>query len=259
MRIAAFLDARTARVLSHSLAAGHVVERLEDAADAERAVRSGRFDALVVDPGVLTDSDLDFLSFAFAQRATPVLLLAELSAGSARIMLRIAELGVHEIVLVGEGDPAGLLARRLAAVREHSVPAQVLSRAAGRVRLFPDRLQTTLVSLFGNGELPRWVNGLARRSGLPRRSLDRWMARAGLDGAACLLEVARMSRVWEPLVEQRFPLRTVAEQCGYPNPRLLIAHARRLVRVAPDEIRDHYTRREFSERLSEQLLAAGGR
>ena len=255
MRIAALLDDSTERVLAHAALPGQDVQRMSDASHVVRSVLGRTCDVLVVDPDLLYDEALDALTVVFAQRIVPVLILGELSPRNARHIVRISELGVHEIVLLGEGDTVGLLAHKLAAVREHSVPAQILNHVAHRIRRVPVGLQAAAIGLFGNGALPRWVSGLARTSGLSRRSIDRWVARAGFDGAARLLEVARLARVWEPLVEQHLPVGVVAEMCGYDYPRLLTAHARRLVRANPAEFARTFSRRGYSERLTNLLVA----
>jgi transcriptional regulator GlxA family with amidase domain len=93
-----------------------------------------------------------------------------------------------------------------------------------------------------------------RESGLARRTVDRWMHRGGISGAARLLDTARLARIWEPLVERGRSPQEVAELCGYARPRLLTAHTRRIAGVPPSELHQKFTRETFAARLADALL-----
>ena len=257
MRILALLPSASCRALERAFPADQFVGR-EPATGAVLAaiasVRDGLCDVLVVDPGALSDDAFQTLLPLLSPTRVPVLLYTSLTPAAARRVVRAAELGVHELVLRDAEDAPQVLAQKLASLYQPSAPAQLLSRAAPRFRRFPEALQTTSVTLFGSGTLPRWVEELAEASGCARRSVDRWMERVGIDGAAMLLDTARLARVWEPLVERRLSTAEVARHCGYVRQRLFISHARRIVGVSPSEMAETLSRREFSERLAKALI-----
>jgi AraC-like DNA-binding protein len=254
MRILAFLSEDARRRCEAACAKDHVLTASADVSAAAAALHAGGFDAVVLDPDVLVQSDFDHLVAVVAATATPMVLYTSLSSATARRVVQLAERSTIELVFRGVED-APLIAHKLTHLFRPSIPALLLNRAASRLRPMPETLQIAAVGLFGNGTLPRWVNGLADATGMGRRSIDRWMYRAGINGAATLLDTARMARVWEPLVEERRPLAEIAEEFGYGRLRLLISHTRRLVDVMPDQLGKSVSRAQFAQRLAGKLLS----
>ena len=254
MKILALLPDDARHVLERSLTAAQRLSRAVGAESAAAALLEGRCDALVLDPGMLDSDEFELVMRALSVSGVPMLLYTALGPVAARRIVEAVDLAARELVLRGSEDAPELLQRRLAELVAPSAPAILLSQTAAHFRSFPERLQTVSVSLFGRTTLPRWVNGLVKESGLARRTVDRWMHKGGLTGAARLLDAARLARVWEPLVEHRVGVEEVAVRCGYARLRLLTAHTRRMMGVAPHELRDHYTRVTFSTRLAKSLL-----
>jgi hypothetical protein len=252
MRILALLPADARRTIEQSVGTTHVMVREKKGRSAVETLRERKCDVLVLDPAVLDDE-------AYAEllpllNSVPVLLYTSLSHVAAQRIVQVAELGAHELVLCGREDSAELLLRKLASLVAPSAPALLLSRAAQSFRRFPDSLRTASVGLFGTGPLPRWVDELSDATGLARRTVDRWMERTGIDGAAMLLDAARMARVWEPVVERKLAPRDVCLECGYARPRLLASHARRIVGELPAEFAAKFTRERFADRLAGALF-----
>jgi AraC-like DNA-binding protein len=253
MKILALLPDNARRVLERSLTEGQHVSRAVGAESVATALLEGRCDALILDPEMLDTDEFELVMGALNESGVPMMLYTALGPLAARRILDAVDLAARELVLRGSEDAPELLRRRLAELVAPSAPAVLLSKTASHFRAFPEPLQTVSVSLFGRATLPRWVNGLVRESGLARRTVDRWMHKGGLTGAARLLDAARLARVWEPLVEHGVGVEEVAVRCGYTRLRLLTAHTRRMMGVAPHELRDHYTRVTFSTRLAESL------
>ena len=233
---------------------GHLLAWESDTSAAILAVRDRRVDVLVFDPGTLGGDEFESLMPILEQGIVPVVLYTSLTPANARCIVRAAECGAPELVLREFDDAVPLLAHRLRSLVEPSPRAQLLSKVAKRFHKFPDPLRTVSVGLFGNGPLPRWVDDLADVSGLARRTVDRWMQRAGIAGAATLLDAARLTRVWELVVDAGLSTAATAHHCGYARTRLLVAHARRLVGVAPADFGPTLTREKFVLRLTKRLL-----
>ena len=253
MRILAFLSEDARRGCEAACGDDQVVTFSSDATAGAAALRKRGFDAVVLEPELLAQTDFDQLVAAVADTATPMVLYTSLSSAAARRVVQLAERSTVELVFRGVED-APLIAHKLAHLVNPSVPALLLNRAASRLRPMPETLQIALVSLFGNGPLPRWVNGLADATGMGRRSIDRWMYRTGINGAGTLLDAARMARVWEPLVEEKRSLVEIAEAYGYGCVRLLLSHTRRLVDATPDQLGRSVSRAQFAQRLAGKLL-----
>ncbi len=254
MKILSLLPADARHSLERSLTSAQHLTKGAGAESAAISLREKRFDALVIDPGTLETEDFELVLRAVNESGVPMMIYATLSVDVAKCVVRAVQGSAREVVFRGSDDTPELLHKKLAALVTPSVPALLLSQAASRFREFPDQLQTAAVSLFGRNALPRWVEGLVRESGLARRTVDRWMHRGGISGAARLLDTVRLSRVWEPLAENDHTLREVAIRCGYARPRLLIAHTRRIAGVAPQELRSKFTRQAFATRLADALL-----
>jgi AraC-like DNA-binding protein len=254
MKILALLPDDARHVLERSLTSAQRLVRAGGAEAVVSALRERRCDALVLDPVLVDSDDFDRVLRVASERSVPIMLYATLEPRAARRIVQAVEVVARELVLRGADDTPELVRHKLSALLEPSAPAMLLSRTASRFRAFPDRLQTASVGLFGRHTLPRWVNGLVKESGLARRTVDRWMHRGGISGAARLLDAARLARVWEPLVERKHPMVAVAVECGYARSRLLTAHTRRIAGVSPGELGEQFTRETFAARLADALL-----
>jgi hypothetical protein len=253
MRILAFLSEDARRGCHVACGPDHAVTFSSDATAGAAALRKGGFDAVVLEPELFAQFDFDQIVSAVGDTATPMVLYASLGSATARVV-QLAERSIVELVLRGEED-LPLIAHKFARLVTPSVPALLLNRAAPRLRSMPEPLQIAAIGLFGNRPLPRWVNGIVHSSGMGRRSVDRWMYRTGFNGAATLLDAARMARVWEPLVEEKRSLIEIADELGYGRLRPLLAHIRRLVMASPEELGRNVSRSQFAERLAKRMLA----
>lgn len=243
------------RSLERSLPTAECLTRDNRAESVASSLRDGRFDAFVFDPAPLGAGDFATVVCGMNQSAVPTLLFATLQPVSARRIVSAVDVAPCELILRGFDDTPALIRSKLSSIVEPSAPALLLQRASPHFRWFPDGLQVASVSLFCRCTLPRWVTGFARETGLARRTVDRWMDIGGISGAARLLDVTRLARVWEPLVERDVPAHAVAVRFGYGTMRLLNAHARRLTGVSTRDLGDHYTRQTFGARLADALIS----
>jgi AraC-like DNA-binding protein len=219
------------------------------------ALRRREGSALIIDPGLLDEAAFEAALAELAEARTPVLLYGKLSAHTARRIVRAEREGAVELVLRGVDDAPEVMARKLAAVRRPEPSTILLSLLAPRIAELPEPLQTAVVPLFCGAPVPRWVNELADAAGLARRTLDRRMKEdAELRGSAALLDAARLARVWEPLVEERWPLGDVARTLGFGQQRVLVSHVRRLLRVSPGELGVLLTRERFAAQLARTVV-----
>ena len=256
MRILALLPELPRRALENALGPKRHLAVEKDARVAMRALRHNQCDAVVLDPAVLSADDFEQMLEVLGRCTVPVMLYTSLTADVARRVVRLAELGAHELIIRGVDDAPQLVAGKLTTLLPPSASALLLSRAASRLRAFPEPLQTASVALFGNGPMPRWVNDLTMSTGLGRRTIDRWMERTGINGAASLLDTTRMARVWELLVINGESPRSVAHRLGYRRLRLLVTHTRRLVNCSPTELSSQLTLNSFTDHLATALFGS---
>lgn len=103
------------------------------------------------------------------------------------------------VVLIDIDDDGDRLAGVIAAAPRAAVPERILAVLRPRLRALPPAMASALEDLFRRPEAFSHVEGLARRAGLTRRSLDRWLLRAGLASAHVVLACARVARAYTVL------------------------------------------------------------
>jgi hypothetical protein len=248
MRVLAFLPDDSFIALKRSLGPRDAVGRLTDAASLSRS-SSLRADAIVIDPTCFDDEQWTKVRQFLITPDTPVLLYARLDKDSVRRIVAASSVGVHELLLREVDDDPVAIRRRLESLRRPPAPVRVLARLAPRIAEMPAPLQGAALPLFCAAPVPRWADDLALAARMSRRSMDRWMDNAGLAGTAALLDVARLARVWEPIVEEKVAPADVAIAGGYRRLRMLALHSRRLVGVSPALLAKEVSEDEFVDRL----------
>jgi hypothetical protein len=248
MRVLAFLPDDSFTALKRSLGPRDAVGRLTDVASLSRS-SSLRADAIVIDPTCFDDDQWTRVRQFLVTPDMPVLLYARLDKDTVRRVVAASAVGVHELLLREVDDDPVAIRRRLETLRKPPAPVRVLSRLAPRIAEMPPPLQGASLQLFCAAPIPRWADDLAHSARMSRRSMDRWMDNAGLAGTAALLDVARLARVWEPIVAEKVAPADVAIAGGYRRLRMLALHSRRLVGVSPALLAKEVSEDEFVDRL----------
>ncbi|MDQ8165436.1 MAG: hypothetical protein P3A28_06725 [Gemmatimonadota bacterium] len=250
MRILALLPDDSERALRRVLNPSDTLRRVFTLPALTASVSAERVDAIVFDPTTLGSAEWAEACSLLEDVRLPVLLYAPLSPAHAPRLVQASAVGVHEMLLRDVDDDPVTVRRRLESLRMPEPPAAVLSLIAPRMVTLPAMLQSVIVPLFCAARIPRWVDGVAQAAGMPRRSIDRWMARAEIGGTATLLDVARLARVWAPLVDRHESAAEVAVSHGYRRVRILADHTARIVGVSPSAVGVSLSRKAFVERLA---------
>ena len=254
MRVLAFLPEDSLQALRRALGHADAPGVLRDAAATESVLSGRRADAIVIDPNRFSTEEWARAGELLARTEVPVLLYARLDQHSVQRVVAASAAGVHEVLLREVDDDPSAIRRRLETLLRPPAPAQVLSRIAPRISALPPVLQATILSLFCAAPVPRWAEEVARDSTMSRRSVDRWMEFAGLSGTATVLDVARLARVWAPIVEHKIPAAEVAVRGGYGRLRMLALHSRKIVGASPTLLAHELTEPVFVERLTRHAL-----
>lgn len=215
-----------------------------------RMISARTADAVVIDPTEMDVAEWSRVRLVLQSARIRVLIYTALDPVSVQLVLSASAIGSYEVLFRQIDDDAAAMRRRLEALGTPAPPSRLLSMLAGRIERLPVGLQRATVPLFCAGPVPRWADVLARYADVPRRSVDRWMHRAGLAGTAALLDAARLARVWVPLVDRHDAQLDVAVQGGYRRVRMLAGHARRIVGVSPAHFGKRLTMNEFVDRLA---------
>ncbi len=255
MRILALLPDDSFQALKRALASSDQVARVTDARGLAQSA-AAEAAAVVVDPSILDEADWARVRHVLKAPDVAVLLYARLDGASIQRVVAASGIGVHEVMLRHVDDDPVAIRRRLETVRTPAPPTRVLARLSGRVAQLPMPLQQATVPLFCAGRVPRWADELAEAAQLPRRSIDRWMDRAGLAGTASVLDVARLARSWVPIVDHKRMPSEVALRGGFGRARMLAVHARRIVGVSPAHFGTRISLEQFVERLTAHATRA---
>ena len=190
------------------------------------ALQLRRCDAAIVDPCVGGDH-LAAGRLAALERACvagcvfPVVGYLSVTAAGLRAAQALARLGASEIVIRGVDDSAETILTSVSRVVAGSDARRVVSGFARRFASLPNRIGTAVEMAFGRPDRVRSVGDLALAARTTRRSLDRWLARAGLPSARTLLSCARANAAYHLLAGGRVRASEAAFLVGYASPRSL--------------------------------------
>jgi hypothetical protein len=73
----------------------------------------------------------------------------------------------------------------------------LLTRVEPQIRKLPEDLRVVVVGAFCGAAHPQSVSEVADLAGIRRRTVDRWMVRAGIRSASALVKVAGAARAWD--------------------------------------------------------------
>jgi len=163
----------------------------------------------------------------------------------------VAFIGASASVLVFRGldDDREGLCRALASARELMIPHRILTLLAPSLQCIPPALASSIAVLFRDPTSVRGIQALAWRAGMSRRSLDRWLARAGLAPARILVAAARVVTSYRLMCEEAAPQKAVAQAM---RSRSVRAWTREVVLVTgstPGRLNRSLTREQFTERV----------
>lgn len=258
MKILALLPDDSARALQRALGSSGTVIRVADAGALVRATATTSAHAVVIDPTRLSDAEWANGRVMLQQSRVPVLLYATLAPETIHRVVAASALGVHEVLLRHIDDDSEAILRRLQTIGAPPPPARVLAMLAPRLSHLPESLQGAAVPLFCAGRIPRWADDLARATKLPRRTVDRCVERAGLAGTARLLDVARLARIWLPLVDGNATQLEVATRGGYRRVRMLASHCKRIAGAAPSHLGARMGLDKFVAQLAQHAMRGPG-
>lgn len=254
MRIVALLPHGSTQALQRCVGSADTLTRVAGTVALVRLISAHAADAVVIDPAELSDADWSRARLVLQAARVPVLVYIPLDRGAIKRVLAATAIGSHEVLFRDIDDDPAAIRRRLESLGTPAPPSRVLSTLAGRIERLPNVLQDATVPLFCSVPVPRWADDIAQQADVPRRSVDRWMYRAGLSGTAAVLDVARLARTWVPLVDGGRSQSEVAVRNGYRRMRMLAVHARRVVGVSPSHFGTRLSADEFVRRLTQHAI-----
>jgi AraC-like DNA-binding protein len=223
-------------------------------------VRSKSADLIVADPraeGTVRLEELRIVIRAFP--SLPVVIYTILAPETLGATVELAKLGVRHVVLRNFDDEPrrfrDLLERQPAYVMSDAILAS-LARPLGMV---PAELARAIERLFRVPQQFKGVNDLANAAGMNRRSLDRWLERAGLASARMMVLGARLLRAYFYMQDPGRSLDEIVERLGYGSSRLFARQVRAATGLTPTALRQRVAPDEFIALLTARLGRRGER
>ena len=221
-------------------------------------VRTWPVDVAVVDPradGTVEITELQALLARYP--SLPVVLYTSLTPESLRATVELAKQGIRHVVLRGFDDEPRRFRDLLERQPAYALSESVLNRLTVPLGTVPASLVRALTRLFQAPHAFRGVADLADAAGMTRRSLDRWLDRAGLAPARTILLVARLARAYFYMRDPGYLVEDVTKKLGYASHRLFARQVRAATGLTPSELRHTVEPDQLVMRLATLLATRG--
>lgn len=222
-------------------------------------VRAARGDVIVVDP--CTDRERDGarrardLAAAHRREAPiPVIGYVSVTVAAIHAVDALVRAGAAEIIVRGVDDVSGGLEVAVRRAAAGSLAARLVGHLGEPFAALPRPLRAACHALFARPELTRCVDDLAAQARTTRRSLDRWLARAGLAPARRLLACSRVNAAFHLLAGGATRPARAAAALGYPSARALARELRALTGYTPVTLARGVAPDSFVAALAPRLL-----
>jgi len=176
------------------------------------------------------------------------------TATAMRAVQSLVRLGASEILIRGVDDSAEGLATTIRRAVAARVASRIMHSAGNPFATLPATVAGALEMMFNRPEQLRSVGDLAAAARTTRRSLDRWLARAGLSPARTLLSCARANAAFHLLAAGRVRRAQAAALLGYASPRSLARDLHSLTGYRASAIPAKLSRDAFVEALGRRLM-----
>ena len=222
-------------------------------------VRHLRGDVAVIDPCLggenLLGHRLDALAEVSGDRAVvPIVGYLSVSAPAMRAAQSLTRLGALEIVIRGVDDSTAVLASVIQRAFAMCTARRVVASLREPLRNLPPNVASAITGVFLRPERVRSVGDLAAAAKTTRRSLDRWLARAGLAPARTVLACARTNAAFHLLATGRVRRATAASLVGYASSRSLGREMLAVTGIPASAVSTSVSRDAFVAALGRKLV-----
>lgn len=258
----AFLPPQPLTQLRRALAPPHRVVSVPTWEQLITGVRERTCDLIVVDPCAGAErSACERVGELAAARgrapATPVVGYVSVTAAAIHAVRTLVRACDAEIVVRGVDDAAtGLLQTLQRCIAGSGAEPLVHAAFDAPLAPLPPEIADAIALLFRRPDKLRSVDDLATAASTTRRTLDRWLARAGLASARTLLACARVSAAFQLMSSGGVRTRGAAALLGYASPRALSRELQSLAGFGPSGVPSHMTHAALVAALRPRLFRA---
>jgi AraC-like DNA-binding protein len=221
----------------------------------------------VIDPTRLDATQLEAATVLLRETPRPTVIHPPLTPEGVHVGLALARDAGGVLVYQSPEQDFEFLVNTILAAAHPADTGVVLGALMPRLALLPSGLRDAVVAMFTSEPGLESPDALARRAAMSRRSLDRWLERAGITSARLLVGAPKLLRALRLLRETTLSLRRIARICGYTSARRFKDQAVALTQLAPAELRQRTVPvADVLERIASAIqeppmqgtLAAGG-
>ncbi len=254
MFIVAILPTLYAQRLTHALSRDIEVVKCGTLADCEARLEGSSVDAVIVDPLLLGEAELEHLLQIIRCRSEPLIFYTKLTNASIRRMLPSLREGTADIIVADMEDYPERLLSMIGSLPSISVGASLVSAIAPAFpRLNPSVGRGLLAILLD----PSMVSAklLTDVGSVGRRTIERDLTRARLAPLHRWYSVSRLTRSYTPLAQTDIGFTKAAKLAGYASPRSLNQQYLKIMHVPLTAVRQTLSQQQFVERAANALLS----
>lgn len=220
----------------------------------ELMLRRRPIDVAVIDPHLAGEDGVDaLLDAAVRHPSLVVVAYMSVSPSGMRLAVELASRGVRHVVLKDHDDEPDALRARIESLPADAMTGQMLSALASPLADLPLPIAGAVERLFRAPHTMLGVEDLVRAAGLPRRSFDRALERAGFASARQLVRSARVLRAYVYLRNGRYTPDEVAQRLGYASPQQCWRHVKLVTGFGFNVLRERLEPRAFVEQVTARL------
>jgi AraC-like DNA-binding protein len=169
----------------------------------------------------------------------------------------LAAAGIRHLVVRGIDDGPGQFRELLEALPADTLSGILLSMIEPLLNDVPAPLARALHELFRAPHAMQEIDDVARAAGMPRRSFDRALERAGIAPAEILFRSARVVRAYHYMRSTSTRLKDIAYKLGYGTPRALSSEVFLVTGFLPSSLKKQLEPEDFLNRVASRLWRHG--
>ena len=214
--------------------------------------------AAVVDPVAPGLSDPRLLLPIFERHAAvQVVVYTSVTPVAMRGYGLLAAAGVRHLVVRGVDDFPEQFRELLEALPADTLSGILLQMLEPLMAEVPAPLARALAELFRAPHVMGDINAVARAAGMPRRTFDRALERAGFAPADMLYRTARVVRAYHYMRATRTRLKDIAIKLGYGTPRALTSEVYLITGFLPSSLKYELEPEDLLTRVATRLWRHG--
>lgn len=236
MKYLALLGA-PALVRTQTILGPTAVSIMQSSAELIAALDAQADECIVLDPSLLTPSDAKKIAVRAAKYPVSIVAYASLTNEAMEACVILARQTNARFVFRGSANERAALARTLIIAPEVELGDALVARLSAHISALPREMNETVTRMLRTGVGPTSSEGLASESALARRSVDRWLTRAGFRSGHLLIGASRIVLGYRAITSSRIPLKQIAAMLGYTSQRTMDSPLQSLLGVRSSRLR----------------------